>query len=60
LELKGVVIEANKDDMRDAYGPNVTAKEVLRENKIKAPAEIRVFPKTLAKFSTRSGPKASN
>jgi SH3 domain-containing YSC84-like protein 1 len=60
LELKGVVIETNKDDMRDAYGPNVTAKDILQESKIKAPAEIRVFPETLARYSIRSGPKASN
>jgi len=60
LELKGVVIETHKNDMRDAYGPNVTAKDVLQENKINAPAEIRVFPETLAKYSTRSGPRTSD
>ncbi len=60
LELKGVVIETDKDDMRDAYGPNVTAKEVLQENKLNAPAEIRVLPNTLAKYSTRNSTKASN
>jgi SH3 domain-containing YSC84-like protein 1 len=60
LELKGVVIGTDRDDMRDAYGPNVAAKEVLLENKIKAPAEIRVFPNTLAKYSPRGGSNASN
>jgi lipid-binding SYLF domain-containing protein len=54
LELKGVVINTNKDDMRDAYGRDVTAKEVLQENKVNAPAGIRGFSDTLAKYSTRS------
>ena len=30
LELKGVVIKPDKDDMRDVYGEGVTAKEVLQ------------------------------
>ena len=34
LELKGVVIKPDKDDMRDVYGAGVTAKDVLKENKI--------------------------
>jgi SH3 domain-containing YSC84-like protein 1 len=54
LELKGVVIKTAEGDMRDAYGPDVTAKEVLLENKVSAPAGIRAFPDTLAKYSTRS------
>jgi SH3 domain-containing YSC84-like protein 1 len=60
LELKGVVIKTAKGDMRDAYGQDVTAREVLLENKVSAPAGIRVFPDTLAKFSTRSAAKAKN
>ena len=51
LELKGVVIEADKGDMRDVYGPNVTAKEVLQEAKKDAPAEVLDFPKTLERYS---------
>jgi SH3 domain-containing YSC84-like protein 1 len=57
LELKGVMIEVDKDDMRDAYGRDVTAKEVLRENKVSAPAGIKAFPDTLAKYSTRIASK---
>ena len=34
LELKGVVIKPDKDDMRDVYGEGVTAKEVLKDNKV--------------------------
>jgi SH3 domain-containing YSC84-like protein 1 len=60
LELKGGVIETDEDDMRDAYGRNATAREVLKQNKSEAPAEIRAFPDTLARYSTRSGSKASN
>src|SRR6185369_5497483 len=37
LELKGVVIKADKDDMRDVYGAGVTAREVLKDNKVTAP-----------------------
>jgi SH3 domain-containing YSC84-like protein 1 len=57
LELKGVMIEVDKDDMRDAYGRDITAKEVLRENKVSAPAGIKAFPDTLAKYSTRIASK---
>jgi SH3 domain-containing YSC84-like protein 1 len=53
LELKGVVIDVDKGDMRDAYGENVMAKEILQESKITAPASIRAFPDTLAKYSGR-------
>ncbi|MBI1762375.1 MAG: lipid-binding SYLF domain-containing protein [Acidobacteria bacterium] len=57
LELKGVVIKPDKDDMRDVYGENVTAKEVLQENKITAPASIRAFPNTLGRYSSRMAEK---
>jgi SH3 domain-containing YSC84-like protein 1 len=57
LELKGVMVQVDKDDMRDAYGRDVTAKEVLRENKVTAPAGIKAFPNTLAKYSTRIASK---
>lgn len=53
LELKGVVINSDKDDMRDVYGEGVTAKEVLQENKITAPASVQVFPSTLGRYSAR-------
>ncbi|MBI3654757.1 MAG: lipid-binding SYLF domain-containing protein [Acidobacteria bacterium] len=53
LELKGVVIKPDKDDMRDVYGTGVTAKAVLQENKVTAPASVRAFPEALAHYSTR-------
>ncbi|MBS1787973.1 MAG: lipid-binding SYLF domain-containing protein [Acidobacteria bacterium] len=53
LELKGVVIKPDKDDMRDVYGREVTAKEVLQDNKVTAPEVVRAFPNVLARYSTR-------
>lgn len=53
LELKGVVIKPDKDDMRDVYGENVTAKQVLQENKVTAPESVRAFPNTLTRYSSR-------
>jgi lipid-binding SYLF domain-containing protein len=53
LELKGVVITPDKEDMRDVYGEGITAKEVLQENKVKAPAAVQDFPKMLARYSSR-------
>lgn len=57
LELKGVVIKPDKDGMRDVYGEGTTAKEVLKENKVTAPASIRAFPITLGRFSSRMAKK---
>jgi len=57
LELKGVVIKPDKDDMRDVYGEGVTAKEVLKENKVTAPIAVRAFPITLGRFSSRIAEK---
>ena len=53
LELKGVVIDSDKDDMRDVYGEGITAKEVLQENKVKAPAAVQALPTTLGRYSAR-------
>jgi SH3 domain-containing YSC84-like protein 1 len=54
LELKGVVIKPAKDDMRDVYGRELTAREVLEENKVTAPEAVRVFPSTLGQYSSRA------
>lgn len=53
LELKGVVIKPDKDDMRDVYGADVTAKDVLKDNKVTAPVSVRAFQDTLRQFSSR-------
>jgi lipid-binding SYLF domain-containing protein len=54
LELKGVVIKADKDDMRDVYGEGVTARQVLKDNKVSAPVGVRAFPIALGRYSTRN------
>jgi len=52
LELKGVVIKPDKDDMKDVYGPGVTAKDILvADSKVKTPEAVRVFPTTLGRYS---------
>lgn len=53
LELKGIVISQEKDHMEGVYGKGVTAQEVLKENKVKAPVVVQVFPKTLVRYSAR-------
>ena len=57
LELKGVAITLDKDDMRDAYGDNITAKEILQENKITAPESMQAFPSMLTRYSVRKAEK---
>jgi SH3 domain-containing YSC84-like protein 1 len=54
LELKGVVIKPDKDDMRDVYGEGVTSKDVLQDNKVTAPASVRAFPTALGRYSSRN------
>jgi SH3 domain-containing YSC84-like protein 1 len=54
LELKGVVIKPDKDDMRDVYGEGVTAKAVLKDNTVTAPVPVRAFPTMLARYSSRN------
>ena len=54
LELKGVVVKPSKDDMRDVYGADVTAKEVLQDNSVTAPAAVRAFPDALGSYSSRN------
>lgn len=55
LELKGVVIKPDNEDNLQVYG--MTARDILTgANKIalnKMPEGVRVFPQTLARYSTR-------
>lgn len=53
VALKGTVIQTNDDDMRDAYGSAISAKEVLKDNKATAPAGARAFPDMLTKHTTQ-------
>lgn len=54
LELKGVVIKPDKDDLRAVYGEGATAEDALRGRKT-APPSVRDFPATLARYSLRHG-----
>lgn len=53
VELKGVVVKPDKGDMRDVYGREVGAKEVLQDNKVTAPEVVMAFPNTLGRYSGR-------
>ncbi len=53
LELKGVVISQDGDDNKGAYGDSFNAKEILRDNKLKAPEGLRGFSVALGQY-TRS------
>jgi len=54
LELKAVVIKPDTDDMRNVYGAGITAKDVLRDNKVTAPPTVRAFPVALGSYSSRN------
>ncbi|HKY20236.1 MAG TPA: lipid-binding SYLF domain-containing protein [Vicinamibacterales bacterium] len=45
--LEGAVIETANGDMRDVYGPDVTARAVLFEGTVKPPQEVTAFVKTI-------------
>ena len=51
VALKGAVIQAAQNDMRDVYGAGASAKDVL--SKV-APEAVRAFPTTLARHSPRT------
>jgi len=51
LELKGVVISQDKDDIEAVYGRGADARGVLKDSKFAAPAEVNAFPTRLARYS---------
>lgn len=53
LELKGVVITLDDDDMMAVYGEGVKAKQVLKDGSANAPAAARAYPTTLDTYSKR-------
>jgi lipid-binding SYLF domain-containing protein len=53
LELKGVVITVDDDDMIAVYGEGAKAKSVLQGGSVNAPAAVRTFPATLGSYSKR-------
>jgi SH3 domain-containing YSC84-like protein 1 len=52
LELKGTVISVDSDDMKDAYGEGASAETILT-GKTAAPAGVKIYPNTLARYSRR-------
>jgi SH3 domain-containing YSC84-like protein 1 len=53
LELKGVVITSDDDDMQAVYGDGAKAKTVLRQGSVKAPPDVHAYPNTLSSYSKR-------
>jgi lipid-binding SYLF domain-containing protein len=53
LELKGVVITLDDDDMIAVYGEGAKAKQVLQGGSSSAPAAVRAYPATLWGYSKR-------
>ena len=53
LELKGVVITLDDDNMKAVYGEKGNAKAVLQDAAVSAPAAIRAYPNTIGTYSKR-------
>lgn len=53
ISLKGSAISPEKSDMEGTYGKGIKAQTILTVSKTRAPAEVQVFPNTLAQYSTR-------
>lgn len=51
--LNGVKISIDNSDMKAVYGAGSSAKDLLRDNKIEAPPEVRAFPNALGRYSSR-------
>ncbi len=51
LELKGVVISPESRRIEEAYGNDITPKEILEKGKVKAPAALQPFPAKLRQYS---------
>jgi len=52
LELKGVVISQDRDDIEAVYGRGADARGVLKDSKFTAPAEVSAFPTRLGRYSS--------
>lgn len=53
--LDGAVVKQDKDDNEKLYGRKVTAKEILIDGTVSAPAAARVLDRTLDKYSPKGG-----
>ncbi len=56
LELKGVVISPESRRIEEAYGKNITPKEILEKGKVKAPTTLQTFPAMLRRYSPKPAP----
>lgn len=54
LELKGSVINQDKDANRDVYGRELEAREILTGGKLRPPAGVGLYPQTLAQYSAKA------
>jgi lipid-binding SYLF domain-containing protein len=55
VSLDGAVVKQDRDDNKNLYGRNVTAKELLIDGTVPPPAEARSLDSTLAKYSRQGG-----
>lgn len=53
--LNGVKIATDNSDMKNVYGPSYNPRDILKENKIQAPPEVRAFPNALGRYSHKNG-----
>jgi lipid-binding SYLF domain-containing protein len=58
--LDGAVFKQDKDGNQKLYGRQVTAKEILIDGRVGAPAEARPLDQALAKYSARGGERLRN
>lgn len=55
VSLQGAVLKQDKDDNAQLYGRSVTAKQILIDGTVRAPAAARGLNRTLAKYSPKGG-----
>ena len=55
VSLDGSVFKQDKDDNKNLYGRNVTAKQILIEGEVAAPPEAGPLRHALAKYSPKGG-----
>jgi SH3 domain-containing YSC84-like protein 1 len=51
LEVKGSVLKEDEEANKDAYGREISARELLENGNAKITSDVRIFPGTLTKFS---------
>jgi len=55
VSLDGAVVKQDKDDNRQLYGREVSAREILINGAVNPPASAQALDRTLAKYSPRGG-----